>query len=182
MSGPSLSSLSSSSSSSSRSEELFQRQIEMMYEYSKVMIEMGEAEEKEQKVTSSRRRGGSKMGRIDKRKGRNHKLGEFSRNRNYFGANPVCTGILFRRRFCMSEVMSRMFTLKSFDGESFEIKEVVAVQSKAIECLIEDDCANNAIPLPNVASNILAKVIEYCKKLVGSSDGNTTEVDEDLKT
>ncbi|KAF6144598.1 hypothetical protein GIB67_006090 [Kingdonia uniflora] len=78
--------------------------------------------------------------------------------------------------------MSRMFTLKSSDGEAFEVEEAVAVQLKTIERLIEDDCANNAIPLPNVASNILAKVIEYCKKHVGSSEENKTVVDENLKT
>ncbi|CAN0923060.1 SKP1-like protein 4 [Linum grandiflorum] len=30
--------------------------------------------------------------------------------------------------------------------------------------MIEDDCAGGDIPLPNVESKILAKVIEYCKK------------------
>ncbi|CAI0553857.1 unnamed protein product [Linum tenue] len=30
--------------------------------------------------------------------------------------------------------------------------------------MIEDDCADNGIPLPNVTGRILAKVIEYCKK------------------
>ncbi|KAF6140413.1 hypothetical protein GIB67_013182 [Kingdonia uniflora] len=100
---PSLLSLSSSSSSSSGSEELFRYQIKMMHKYSKVMIEMGETEEKEQEATSSRRRGGSKMGKIDKRKGCDHKLGEFSLNRDYFGTNPVYAGIPFHRRFRMSE-------------------------------------------------------------------------------
>ncbi|KAF6144597.1 hypothetical protein GIB67_006089 [Kingdonia uniflora] len=77
--------------------------------------------------------------------------------------------------------MSRMFKLKSSDDESFEVEEVVAVQSLTIKHLIEDGCANNAIPLPNVTSNILAMVIEYCKKHVGSSEENKM-VDEDLKT
>ena len=35
--------------------------------------------------------------------------------------------------------------------------------------MIEDDCADNGIPLPNVTSKILSKVIEYCKKHVDSS-------------
>ncbi|OWM63533.1 hypothetical protein CDL15_Pgr019483 [Punica granatum] len=30
--------------------------------------------------------------------------------------------------------------------------------------MIEDDCADNVIPLPNVSSKILSKIIEYCKK------------------
>ncbi|XBI43590.1 hypothetical protein VPH35_108342 [Triticum aestivum] len=35
--------------------------------------------------------------------------------------------------------------------------------------MIEDDCADNGIPLPNVDSKILSKVIEYCKKHVQAS-------------
>ncbi|KAF6166431.1 hypothetical protein GIB67_034982 [Kingdonia uniflora] len=98
-----LSSLESSSSLSSSDEQLFRRQVELLHEYGKMMIEMGEAEEKEQEATSSWRRGGSKRGRIDKRKSREHKLGEDSLNRDYFDDNPRFKGISFRRRFRMSE-------------------------------------------------------------------------------
>ncbi|CAI0553859.1 unnamed protein product [Linum tenue] len=38
------------------------------------------------------------------------------------------------------------------------------MQSQTIKHMIEDDCADNGIPLPNVTGRILAKVIEYCKK------------------
>ncbi|KAF6159265.1 hypothetical protein GIB67_032036 [Kingdonia uniflora] len=65
----------------------------------KILIEMGEAEEKEQEATSLLRRGGSKRRRIDKRKIREHKLGENSLNWDYFGDNPRFKGISFRRRF-----------------------------------------------------------------------------------
>ncbi|KAF6143882.1 hypothetical protein GIB67_001676 [Kingdonia uniflora] len=64
---------------------------------------MGETEEKEQEATSSQRRGGSKRGRIDKRKSCEHKLREDNLNRDYFGDNPRFRGISFRRRFPMSE-------------------------------------------------------------------------------
>ncbi|AAF79899.1 putative S-phase kinase-associated protein [Arabidopsis thaliana] len=60
----------------------------------------------------------------------------------------------------------KMIILKSSDGESFEIEEAVAVKSQTIKHMIEDDCADNGIPLPNVTGAILAKVIEYCKKHV----------------
>ncbi|XP_044959263.1 SKP1-like protein 1 [Hordeum vulgare subsp. vulgare] len=60
----------------------------------------------------------------------------------------------------------RMVTLKSSDGEEFEVEEAVAVESQTIRHLIEDDCADNGIPLPNVNSKILSKVIEYCNKHV----------------
>ncbi|KAI3830677.1 hypothetical protein MKX03_005423 [Papaver bracteatum] len=57
-----------------------------------------------------------------------------------------------------------MVTLRSSDGGSFEVEEAVALQSQTIRRLIEDNCAD--IPLPNVTNNILAKVLEYCKKHV----------------
>ncbi|VVB08321.1 unnamed protein product [Arabis nemorensis] len=58
----------------------------------------------------------------------------------------------------------RKITLKSSDGETFEVDEVVALESQTIKHMIEDDCADDGIPLPNVTSKILSKVIEYCKK------------------
>lgn len=78
----------------------------------------------------------------------------------------------------------RKIILKSSDGESFEVDEAVALESQTIRHMIEDDCADNGIPLPNVTSKILSKVVEYCKKHVDfsqakSSDDRTPE--EDLK-
>ncbi|CAA7019374.1 unnamed protein product [Microthlaspi erraticum] len=69
--------------------------------------------------------------------------------------------------------------LKSSDGESFEVDEAVALASQTIAHMVEDDCVDNGVPIPNVTSNILAKVIEYCKKHVGAADAGTSE--EDLK-
>jgi S-phase kinase-associated protein 1 len=86
----------------------------------------------------------------------------------------------------MSE--SKKITLKSSDGETFVVDEAVAVESQTIKHMIEDDCADNEIPLPNVTSKILAKVIEYCKKHVeAGSDkeknvAGVTEKDESLKS
>ncbi|CAN1226652.1 SKP1-like protein 1A [Linum perenne] len=61
------------------------------------------------------------------------------------------------------------------------------MESQTIKHMIEDDCAGEAIPLPNVHSKILAKVIdvhskilakviEYCKKHV-----ETPNADDSLK-
>ncbi|KAL6289662.1 hypothetical protein ACE6H2_007172 [Prunus campanulata] len=58
----------------------------------------------------------------------------------------------------------KKITLKSDDGVTFKVEEAVAMQSQTIKHMVEDNCANGAIPLPNVTSIILAKVIEYCKK------------------
>ncbi|CAM8917304.1 unnamed protein product [Rhodiola kirilowii] len=77
---------------------------------------------------------------------------------------------------------SKKITLKSSDGESFEVDEIVALESQTIKHMIEDDCADNGIPLPNVTSRILAKVIEYCKKHVESVKTETAgAADDDLK-
>ncbi|KAL8109749.1 SKP1-like protein 20 [Apium graveolens] len=79
---------------------------------------------------------------------------------------------------------SKMIMLKSSDNETFEVEEAVAVESQTIKHMIEDDCADTTIPLPNVSSKILAKVIEYCKKHVESpkSDEVNKTVDDELKT
>uniref|UniRef100_A0A0D9Y024 SKP1-like protein n=1 Tax=Leersia perrieri TaxID=77586 RepID=A0A0D9Y024_9ORYZ len=53
--------------------------------------------------------------------------------------------------------------LISSDGEHFEVSEAVASMSQQVSHMIEDDCTENGIPLPNVTSKILTKIIEYCK-------------------
>ncbi|KAF5760457.1 putative S-phase kinase-associated protein [Helianthus annuus] len=69
----------------------------------------------------------------------------------------------------------KTIVLKSSDGETFEVEEVVALESQTIKHIIEDDCANTTIPLPNVTSKTLSMVIEYCKKHVES------DAEKDLK-
>ena len=69
----------------------------------------------------------------------------------------------------------KTYTLRSFDNESFEVDEAVAMMSQTIKHIIEDGCSDNGIPLPNVSSTILAKIIEYCKKHVVEIDGSSSE-------
>nr|BAE72120.1 SKP1-like protein [Silene latifolia] len=64
---------------------------------------------------------------------------------------------------------TKKIVLKSSDDEEFEVEEAVALQSQTIKHMIEDDCADNAIPLPNITAYILDKVIEYCEKHVEAS-------------
>lgn len=67
-----------------------------------------------------------------------------------------------------------MITLISSDGVAFEVNEAVAHASQTIKQVIEDTCTDDGIPVPNVTSKILAKVLEYCKKHVepAISDGD----------
>ncbi|XP_006661910.1 SKP1-like protein 1 [Oryza brachyantha] len=76
-----------------------------------------------------------------------------------------------------AEGEKKMITLKSSDGEEFEVEEAVAMESQTIRHMIEDDCADNGIPLPNVNSKILSKVIEYCNKHVHASNSTSTSDD-----
>ncbi|CAI0476318.1 unnamed protein product [Linum tenue] len=50
------------------------------------------------------------------------------------------------------------------------------MQSQTIKHMIEDDCAGDGIPIPNVTGGILAKVIEFCKK-----HQHAAQSDADLK-
>ena len=88
----------------------------------------------------------------------------------------------------MASDEGKKVTLKSSDGEEFLVEETVAMESQTIRHMIEDGCADNGIPLPNVNSKILSKVIEYCKKHVESAAkpsvtaaGDEKAAEEDLK-
>ncbi|XP_019170331.1 PREDICTED: SKP1-like protein 1A [Ipomoea nil] len=75
----------------------------------------------------------------------------------------------------------KMILLKSADGETFEVMEAVALESQTIKHMIEDDCADTVIPLPNVTSKILAKVIEYCRRHVDPAKSDDKANEDDLK-
>ncbi|KAJ2800328.1 E3 ubiquitin ligase complex SCF subunit scon-3 [Coemansia guatemalensis] len=57
-----------------------------------------------------------------------------------------------------------MVTLQSSDKRDFQVSMEVAKQSVLIKNLIDDlGETEEAIPLPNVTSKVLQKVIEYCE-------------------
>ncbi|KAH7663334.1 S-phase kinase-associated protein 1 [Dioscorea alata] len=77
------------------------------------------------------------------------------------------------------------FMLKSSDGELFEVEEAVVIQFQTIKRKIQDDCAKNEIALDNVTSNILSKVIKYCKKHIEFTLNDTIKnetLTKDLKS
>ncbi|KAL6504770.1 SKP1-like protein 1A [Orobanche minor] len=84
---------------------------------------------------------------------------------------------------------NKKIVLRSSDGEVFEVEASVAVESQTIKHMIEDDCADTVIPLPNVTGKILSKVIEYCKRHVEAAAAtkaddklaSTTTAEDDLK-
>ena len=74
--------------------------------------------------------------------------------------------------------------LRSSDEQMFEVDEEVAYESLTVKNMIEDTGTEAPIPLPNVSSKILAKVIEYCKFHVDAKAGNAdkpSKLDDDVK-
>ncbi|XP_045832042.1 SKP1-like protein 1B [Trifolium pratense] len=76
-------------------------------------------------------------------------------------------------------------TLKSSDDKVYEIDAAVALESLTIKHMIDANCTEDGeIPIPNVTSKILAKVIEYCKKHVeaeSSEEEKPGNSEDDLK-
>lgn len=74
--------------------------------------------------------------------------------------------------------------LMSSEGEMFEVDEAVAFESQAVKNMIEEKGMDVPIPLPDVSSKILAKVIEYCKYHVENqktSDENSATPAHDIQ-
>lgn len=58
----------------------------------------------------------------------------------------------------------------------------VARESKIINHMIEDDCPNNVLPIPNVESSIFSRVIEWFKKHTQmEGDDNNDNEEERLR-
>lgn len=74
-----------------------------------------------------------------------------------------------------SSTEKKMIVLISREGQTFEVDEAAALLSQTVKNMIEDDCTAGGIPLPNVDSPTLAKVIEYCNRHAAGDEG------EDLK-
>ncbi|KAH7841722.1 hypothetical protein Vadar_033419 [Vaccinium darrowii] len=58
----------------------------------------------------------------------------------------------------------KKLTLKSSDGEEFDVQHSVAMMSTTLKNMIEDDCTSDIVPVANINGKTLAMLIEYCKK------------------
>ena len=59
--------------------------------------------------------------------------------------------------------MTEVVKLKSSEGTVFEVEKDVASISALVANMIEDSSLDEEIPLPNVKTVILSKIIDYCK-------------------
>ncbi|RZC59799.1 hypothetical protein C5167_007100 [Papaver somniferum] len=59
-----------------------------------------------------------------------------------------------------------IITLKSSDGQTFDIQEAIVLQSRTLTTIVANNYGktNIVIPVNNVRGKILANVIEYCTK------------------
>mmetsp|Transcript_87226 Transcript_87226/g.241929 ORF Transcript_87226/g.241929 Transcript_87226/m.241929 type:complete len:168 (+) Transcript_87226:94-597(+) len=58
---------------------------------------------------------------------------------------------------------AELVKLKSSQGEIFEVEPEVACMSTLIKNMVDDSGTDEEIPLPNVKTSILSKVIDFCK-------------------
>jgi S-phase kinase-associated protein 1 len=76
----------------------------------------------------------------------------------------------------MAEVKLKLI---SAEGTTYEVEEQVACKSQLIKNMVEDAGTNEEIPLPNVKSEILEKVIEYCRHY---KESTPQEIEKPLKS
>lgn len=76
----------------------------------------------------------------------------------------------------MAEVKLKLI---SAEGTTYEVEEPVACKSQLIKNMVEDAGTAEEIPLPNVKSEILEKVIEYCRHY---KDSTPQEIEKPLKS
>ncbi|CAK0838284.1 unnamed protein product [Prorocentrum cordatum] len=72
-----------------------------------------------------------------------------------------------------------LLKLKSSQGEVFEVEPEVACMSTLIKNMVDDSGTDEEIPLPNVKTAILSKVLDYCKY---HKDNAPEEIQKPLKS
>lgn len=81
---------------------------------------------------------------------------------------------------------SEKVKLRSADGEFFEVDAEVAFSSLTVKNMIEDTGASAPVPVPNVNSKVLSKIIEYCsfhveqdRKAKGADDHAKRQIEDE---
>ncbi|KAJ6801566.1 SKP1-like protein 1B [Iris pallida] len=68
--------------------------------------------------------------------------------------------------------------LRTNDNQEFEVDESLAIESGTIKFLIQDGCAEQAVPLANVNSSTLVKILDYWATHKSANKDNADEVKE----
>ncbi|KAI5673028.1 hypothetical protein M9H77_13392 [Catharanthus roseus] len=80
------------------------------------------------------------------------------------------------KRACLGSLLAIWLNV-SIDGKTFEVYEV-AKQSVMIEHLIEDRLTRTSpVVIPNVFGGILAKIIEYCNRMVTKPSSGANDIE-----
>ncbi|KAG5188167.1 Skp1 family, dimerization domain-containing protein [Tribonema minus] len=78
---------------------------------------------------------------------------------------------------------TRTVNLVSQEGDSFDVSIKVAKMSELVKTMIDDDADEDAeaqeIPLPNVKSSVLTKIIEFCRHYI---EDPMNEIEKPLKS
>nr|GEX64095.1 SKP1-like protein 1A [Tanacetum cinerariifolium] len=73
---------------------------------------------------------------------------------------------------------SKKIVLKSGDGKTFEIDEIAALKSQTIKFMIEDECADNVIPVP---FTIKGKTLEEIREILNIKNNLSPEEEEEAR-
>ncbi|XP_004517085.1 SKP1-like protein 14 [Cicer arietinum] len=82
----------------------------------------------------------------------------------------------------MAAEKSSMITLVAADNSVFEVEANIAKEMKTVQSYIDEFDQNTVqIPLPNVFSNDLAMIIEYCKKHASEEESKEAKEEFDVE-
>ena len=76
------------------------------------------------------------------------------------------------------DVAKEFVILKSLDNKLFKVHKTIVVQSQHLEAIIDNptNFTNDVIYLPNIRSEVLQKVIEYCKYNIANEKASQAKV------
>lgn len=75
-----------------------------------------------------------------------------------------------------SSTTTKLISLKAADGIVFEVEPYIAKEMKIVQTFIDDDAATatTTIPLPNVYSHELDRIVQYCRQHCIFRDAGTS--------